>query len=149
MLPIGPEFEPERNLPPFYLSADPPVATIVREPERQFVVTVEDPNRLDNLHFRWLIDYPPFDGNISRLALPDAVGAKGPDLPNQHTLRFRPSCDHLISPTLTQHQLLLVVTDRPFKDDSLDPLTGERILDATQPGAHRLSLSWTFEKECQ
>ena len=66
MLPIGPEFEPERNLPPFVVRAEPPVGSIVRDPDQVFQVTVEDPNRLDNLHFRWLIDYPPFDENISR-----------------------------------------------------------------------------------
>ena len=80
---------------------------------------MEDPNRLDDLHIRWLIDYPPFNENITKTALAIPVGARGPDVPNQHVLPFKPECVHLISPTLSQHTLLLVISDRPFIDDTV------------------------------
>jgi hypothetical protein len=147
VLPIGPEFEPERNMPPFVVRAEPPVGSIIRDPNQVFQVTVEDPNRLDDLHIRWLIDYPPFNENITRTALAISVGRSGPDKPNQHPLPFKPECVHLISPTLSQHTLLLVISDRPFVDDTVGS-GGERILDQVRTGAFRLPLSWTFEKEC-
>ena len=112
-----------------------------------FQVTVEDFNRLDDLHVRWLIDYPPFNENITRTALAISVGARGPDMPNQHVLSFKPECVNLISPTLSQHTLLLVISDRPFVEDTVGT-GGERILDQIRPGAFRLPLSWTFEKDC-
>jgi hypothetical protein len=65
VLPIGPEFEPERNMPPFVIRAEPAIASIVRNQDQVFQVTVEDFNRLDDLHVRWLIDYPPFNENIT------------------------------------------------------------------------------------
>jgi hypothetical protein len=149
VLPIGPEFEPERNVPPYLVKADPPPGSFVREPDPVFQVTVEDQNRLDDLHVLWLIDYPPFNENITKVALPAQVAASGPDLPNQHVLTLQPSCNfHLISPTLSEHRLLLVISDRPFVDDGTGP-SGERVLDQIRPGAYKLSVAWTFEKECQ
>ena len=121
MLPIGPEFEPERNMPPFVVREEPPVGSIIRDPNQVFQVTVEDPNRLDDLHIRWLIDYPPFNENITKTGLAIPVGRSGPDKPNQHVLPFKPECVHLISPTLSQHSLLLVISDRPFVDDTVGP----------------------------
>jgi hypothetical protein len=147
VLPIGPEFEPERNMPPFVIRAEPAVGSVIRDPEQVFQVTVEDPNRLDDLHVRWLIDYPPFSDNITKTGLAIAVGAPGPDVPNQHVLPFKPECVNLISPTLTRHTLLLVISDRPFVDETVGP-GGERILDQVRPGAINQPLSWTFDKEC-
>ncbi len=141
------ELEPERNTPPHLIRAEPPVGSIIRDPNQVLQVTVEDPDRLDDLHIRWLIDYPPFNENITRTALAISVGRSGPDKPNQHVLAFKPECVQLISPTLSQHRLLLVISDRPFVDDTVSP-GGERILDQVRPGAFRLPLSWTFEKEC-
>jgi hypothetical protein len=147
VLPIGPEFEPERNMPPFVIRAEPAIASIVRNQDQVFQVTVEDFNRLDDLHVRWLIDYPPFNENITRTALAISVGARGPDMPNQHMLSFKPECVNLISPTVDQHTLLLVISDRPFVEDTVG-MGGERILDQIRPGAFRLPLSWSFEKDC-
>jgi hypothetical protein len=147
VLPIGPEFEPERNLSPFLIRAEPPIASIITDPDQVFQVLVEDPNRLDDLHVRWLIDYPPFSENLTRTGLAIPVGARGPDVPNQHALAFKPECVNLISPALTQHRLLLVISDRPFIEDTVGQ-GDERILDQTRPGAFRLPLSWTFEKDC-
>lgn len=147
VLPIAPEFESERNVPPFVKTADPPVGTTVTDRNKSFSVTVEDPNRADTLYVVWLIDYPPYSPNLTRIGQRNEVPSNGPDEPNERVLNFQPSCE-LIAPSLTQHRLMLAVSDRPF-EPTVTPGAPTLVLDKTATGAHALRVTWNFEKECQ
>jgi hypothetical protein len=144
VIPIAPEFESERNVPPFVKTASPEEGTLVTDRSQAFMVLVEDPNRADNLHVAWLIDYPPYVDNVSRRTRSLEVASNGPDEPNEHPLSFQPDCEFdSITPSTTLHRLMLVVSDRPFVN------AGPMIYDRTAPGAHVIRVVWTFEKDCR
>ena len=147
VIPIAPEFEQERNVPPFVRLADPPEGTMVTDGNQVFRAVVEDPNRADNLHVVWLIDYPPYVDNISRSTRPSEVASKSPSQPNEHPLNFKPECDFdNISPSITEHRLMLLVSDRPFPMMPADG--GTVVYDRIAPGAHALRVVWSFVKVC-
>jgi hypothetical protein len=154
VIPLAPEFEEEPNLPPFLVSANPPVGSVVSRSDGDpvFQVVIEDPNGGDQLHARWIIDYPPFDRNSSRTAREDRPPPAGEGRRNRHPIVFAPNCLlHSIAPTTTRHRLMLAVSDRPF----LEPDRGmvlpppDRPLDAIEPGAYLLPLAWSFDMDCR
>jgi hypothetical protein len=150
VLPIAPEFVEERNLSPFVVDVRPAVGTVVTDLNARFDVTVEDPNRNDTLFVRFLIDYPPFSTELTRAQPLQPLPSQGPDLPNRQVIAFQPSCQlHTISPTITRHQLMLVVSDRPFIDPAPDSSPATRRLDDTPADAFAIRLAWTFDKECR
>ena len=144
IIPIAPEFQAEKNQPPFVTEAMPPVGSLVTDPVAKFDVRVQDPNPSDSLYVRWLIDYPPFVPDVthaqSENEMPPTAGAV-----NEHRLSFRPDCVFPgISRAFTTHRLMLVLSDRPFivEDDG----SGNPVLDKTA-GAVSWWV-WNFEKDC-
>ena len=51
----------------------PPVGSIVRDPDAVFEALLQDPNPNDLLYVRWLIDYPPYDAETSRIYEPSPL----------------------------------------------------------------------------
>jgi hypothetical protein len=142
VLPIGPEFAEEKNAPPFVVSVRPPVGSALTSTNLLFDVTFQDPNPVDTLYARWLIDYPPYNPEISRVITVPALPASNPNLPNLQQIRFTPGCEgeDALSPTLSRHRLMLVVTDRPF---------GPNMQSAdTSSDGFAITLTWTFDKDC-
>ena len=119
---------------------------MVTDRNQVFRVTVEDLNRSDNLHFAWMIDYPPFVENISGPGRARELPSRGPNEPNEHPLAFQPRCEFdNISRSSTQHRLMLVVADRAFLPV---PDGGPVVFDRVPPGGHVVRVVWLFEKEC-
>jgi hypothetical protein len=141
VLPIGPEFEEEGNLPPFVVSVLPPEGSQVTASRQPFEVTVEDPNRIDILYAKWLIDYPPEVPELTRIIEVSPQPASSPNTPNVQRLRFLPDCtgEYAISPTISRHRLMLVVSDRKFIDKTVM---------GTPPEAYTIQLTWSFDKDC-
>jgi hypothetical protein len=149
-LPFGPDFEPEKNQPPSLINANPAPGRIVLDQNAHFDVEVLDPNATDTLYARWLIDYPPFNDQITPKPVewpPHPPDPMTPGADNRFALSFQPRCEQMISPALSRHRLMLVVSDRPFLDEDDDP-PGSRRLDLTPSDAYALRLYWTFDKEC-
>lgn len=148
VVPLAPDFEPEQNQPPFLVSVTPPIGAAIVDPVAKFEVTVEDPNRTDDLYLRWLIDYPPFNQNVTRnteYMLPSS----GPGSPNQHVVRLAPRCDQpVLSPALTTHRLMLVVSDRPFDDSPAGTVSSDVRLDKIATDGYGVWAFWTFEMVC-
>jgi hypothetical protein len=149
VLPIAPDFEPEKNEQPILINANPASGRIVLDQNARFDVEVGDPNSADTLYARWLIDYPPYNDQITPkpVEVPSHPGQPAGQ-PNRFPISFQPRCpDHMISPALSRHRLMLVVSDRPFIDEDDDP-PGSRRLDLTPSDAYVLRLNWIFDKEC-
>jgi hypothetical protein len=143
ILPLAPEFEEELRAPPFVVTSKPAIGSMVRDSEAVFEVEVQDPNSTDDLYVRWVIDYPPFTENLSRQFDYNIQKNWGPGQINRHRVAFSPSCvSHLISPALSQHRLMLLVSDRPFEAGATSP-------DKVPTDAHLLRVVWMFDKECR
>jgi hypothetical protein len=150
VIPLAPDFsDPDPNYPPYIVTSDPGAG----EPfagTRQLSVTLADPNLGDRLYVRWLYDYPPHNREFSRfgveLELPPTGSVVRNPLPP-----FQPDCDkHNIASGLTQHRLLLSVSDRPFLGDSdSDTVPPENRLDSIPDGAQRLRATWYVNLECK
>ncbi len=146
IIPLAPEFEaPEANLSPYIVSAEPRVAAEVGENE-EIVVVLADPNLGDELHLRWVFNYPPFVSATSRLfeggVLPAPLGGNPI---RSRVARVQPECFRDLLPNVPYHRAMLVVSDRPFLPavDSLHPF------DHVPPDALVVRASWVVRKECQ
>jgi len=149
VVPIGPEWsDPEGNSPPTLEWANPPVGSILgHDPDAGaplvVEVALEDRNTRDPLFARWLIDYPPFDETISRLA--HETTQPGGSAILRPVLSFAPSCtDDRIAPGFSSHRLLLVASDGPFL--SADP--EQAPWDAVVEGHALVRAAWQFELAC-
>ena len=147
VLPIAPEFEAEKNEQPVLVNANPaPGSNVSGDIKPVFSVEIRDPNATDTLFARWLIDYPPYNQEIHRLAS-NTRHRQDVELENRVILGFQPDCTaHNISPSLTRHRLMLVVSDRDFLVDA-DRADKTR-LDLTPSDAYSVRSYWTFDMEC-
>jgi hypothetical protein len=119
VLPIGPDFQnpPQApNYPPSFQLFDPYQETAVSELPQDFYVLLQDPNPLDTLHVRWAIDYPPYVQSRSRLVVDEQTLL--PTALRQVTYPLA-SCD--IFKQGSEHQLVVIVSDRPFTEIGLLP----------------------------
>ncbi len=154
IIPIAPEFEDEPNLPPYIVESTPTVGEIVFKGASETTatgieVTLADPNIHDTLYVRWLIDYPKYDPNTTRLARDLNLAPTG--TVRRATLpEFPASCLlHMIARGLPDHRVLLSVSDRPFLDGETRTIADESRLDAVPEGAHRLRAMWLLKMECK
>ena len=148
VLPIAPEFQEEKNEAPYVIDVRPADGSLITDPNAHFDVQLQDPNNNDTLYALWLIDYPPFNQEITRALPVLALPGIDPDTDNKHAISLQPVCaEHQITPTLTRHRLMLVVSDRPFVDDAAS--TGVRRPDQTSSDAFTVRLVWTFDKDCR
>jgi hypothetical protein len=139
--PVGPKWsDPDRNYPPSLVEAIPPVGTFIGlgadgGTHVEVSVTLADQNTQDNLYLHWIIDYPPYspDNTVVRSTIKPG-GASVERTPES----FAPDCaaDGL-SRTLSEHRLMLAVSDRPFGDDPTKPdqvsAAGNYLLEAVWP----------------
>jgi hypothetical protein len=138
VVPLAPDFEEEKNLPPYLVSATPAQGTLTAE-KPTFSVTVQDPNEHDTLYVRWLIDYPPYDNNIHHLAQESQEPGMGA------TVVFEPNCiKHQIS-RAPQHHLMFLAADRPFLAPESAP---DRPFEITPSGIYPVVAVWLFKLEC-
>ncbi|MGC9984643.1 MAG: hypothetical protein ABSF35_13540 [Polyangia bacterium] len=151
VVPVAPQFEdPSENYPPFVVSSVPtagaelPTST---DPTDTIQVTLGDPNLDDILVARWLIDYPPYDASISRLALEARLPPSG--AVNRETIQFAPSCsDDQIASGLASHRVTLSVADRPFLSPDQAPADLQLdSLPAKSPG-FVVRTTWVVDLTC-
>jgi hypothetical protein len=150
VVPVGPEWtNPQSNSPPRIVSSTPPVGAMLSlapDADAPLVVSVAlaDQNAKDALYVRWIIDYPPYDSETTRLALETTLA--GGDQEQRPELYFAPNCtDHRIAPGFTDHRLLFAASDRQFATDGV----GSTKPDAVAEGNFLVEGTWHFEMECQ
>jgi hypothetical protein len=147
VVPAGPEWvDPPGNSPPSIHSASPAIGSALTigtdggEPPMVEVV-LADQDTKDALFIRWIIDYPPLDATISRLAMLDIL--PGGDQVERPQIRFAPNCaEHLIAPGFSNHRLMLAVSDRFFEEPD------QTALDRVREGNYRIEAIWLFEMDC-
>ncbi len=120
VVPLAPQFEdPAGNYPPYVISSSPPAGAELPAPAQSptsadtIEVTLGDPNLEDILVCRWIIDYPPYDGFLSRVAQEVTLPTTG--AVKREPIRFAASCaDIQTGSGLPSHRVTLSVADRPF-----------------------------------
>jgi hypothetical protein len=157
VLPIAPEFQDPpaaANYAPVILLAEPQLGFIATttptaDPPFKFTVTFSDPNVGDNLHVRWLADYPPFTlANTRTLKRDVPVSHRMDGQPLVADDFVVPSCTADNLSALAQHQIMVVIADRPF-DDSPQPAGAPVDLTRVQDNGLKVIGSWILNLECQ
>lgn len=150
VVPVAPTFQdPPGGLPniaPYILSASPDFGTFsaVLNPDDFTVsVTVTDQNVGDDLHYRWVIDYPPFVVNNTRPQMAQTIPHSANGIQLQVTETLTHICTLNLAPTVAVHQLAFFLADRPFDD------TNPKVLDAAEgPDGLVARANWTFQITC-
>ncbi len=133
IIPVGPEFrDPDGvpNSPPFIISSVP--LNGETSTGDIFTITPSDVNG-DALHVRWLRDYPPF--------IPTISDPEDDDLPPGWRGPFSRRFDCLGVTAPSPHKITVLVSDRPFLSDPLDPTRVDE-------GVHPARVSWRWLKDC-
>jgi hypothetical protein len=145
VLPIAPEFQDPptaQNYAPIILDSDPPQGSAVMS--ATFTVVVTDPNVADDLYVRWIIDYPPDSANtrvlVSSLKIAHSVDGRPLNQPVTVTI----DCVLGGLAKIAQHQVLVVVADRPF----LPPQPPQNVLALVEDPGFAVQASWTLNLEC-
>jgi hypothetical protein len=156
VLPVAPEFQDPPaavNFAPVIQDTVPPIGMIVDGiPTRvpTFTVSVSDPNLGDNLHVRFLADYPPDTANTRDLLRDREIDHRTDGKPILMDVSVSPSCDADNLAKIPQHQIMAIVADRPF-DDSPPPvgMTADltKLLDPDGHGK-KVMATWTLNLEC-
>ncbi len=143
VVPVAPSFQDpvgEPNVPPYIVSAGPPVGTFITSTTLIPQVTVTDQNVGDLLAYQWVIDYPPYKPDTHPLGIehiqPSANGSQQQVTKalSQAPCLFNPD------PTLAVHQLAFILADREFLQSDIT------VLDALPMGSDGFVVraNWTF-----
>ena len=160
VLPIAPEFQDppaEANFAPVILDgSDPPIGWVVTAPTPEsiptFTVFVSDPNLEDDLHVRWIADYPPNTANTRDMVPDFPVTHSSNGLPLDQPVSVTPSCSAHNLAKIPQHQIMVVVADGEF-DNSPPPvgmpvdLTKLKDVDG-RDDRKKVIATWTLNLEC-
>jgi hypothetical protein len=149
VIPIGPQFQDPpaaQNFAPTITDSNPVNGAIVQT--KTFRVTFFDPNLSDDLHVRWIADYPSYGPNSRLLMAPDFLAS--PTATTAQKLDTSITIDCIASNLalmLTQHQIMVIIADRPFLMGDNLPL--DRKLTALPDDAGRVEAHWTLNLECK
>jgi hypothetical protein len=154
VLPIAPEFQDPpaaANFSPIIVDSDPPLGEIVSATptsSQKFTVTVSDPNLGDDLHVRFLADFPPNTTN-TRDMVPDAqVTHSSNGQPLNKDVSVTPSCTTHNLAKIPEHQIMVIVADSPFDDGPAPaglPVDLTRLLD---PHGLKVIGTWILKLDC-
>jgi hypothetical protein len=149
VVPLAPQFEDPpaaQNIAPIIRDPFPTNGAVVNtQTSRDFRVTVFDPNASDDLHVRWIADYPPYGPNTRLLG--------SPDLP--HGMTASPQTTEItidcinsnLALGVPQHQIMVIIADQTFLPTDNQPLDSK--LTALPKSAGSAEAHWTLNLLCQ
>ncbi|HZL16810.1 MAG TPA: hypothetical protein VFG23_03585 [Polyangia bacterium] len=147
IIPVAPEFQDPTaspNYAPYVTSFSPDFDSIVTSQMPSFSVTFTDPNVGDDLHVRWLADYPSTTGNY-RTLVEDFIYVHSADgQPQQPTDTRSVDCtvDNLAMTSDGQHRIEAIIADREFAP----PSDGK--LDGVDPPGLVARAAWILQITC-
>jgi hypothetical protein len=144
VIPVGPQFQDPlaaQNYAPRITDFKPP-GTVTSN--THFEVTVTDPNVGDALLVRWIANYPDYQEGTRRLK-DQAFTPHADGTPLSEQAQLDVTCDDLQAASaensVGRHQIRVVVADRPFADDSMQP-------DRVTAGGLTSWNDWTLNISC-
>jgi hypothetical protein len=148
ILPLAPEFQDppaSENFAPRITEASPALGMVVTPAQGMllpFKVTLTDPNLGDDLYVRWVVDYPPYSTN-TRPFPPQMYPHSTATPPPPQDVSISIDCVNANLAPINQHQLMVIVADRPFAD----PGPQQNLANVTTPGIAVVG-TWTFNLNC-
>jgi len=151
VLPIAPDFQDppaSENFAPIITDSSPALGSIVTAIGGvlpTFRVTISDPNLGDDLHVRWLADYPMYSVNTRTLVNDFLVphSTNGQPLKQDVSVTNLDCVTYNLAP-IAQHQLMVMVADRPFTN----PIPqNHNFASVDAPGLVTVG-SWVFNLDC-
>jgi hypothetical protein len=153
VLPIAPEFQDPpaaANYSPLILDSNPQIGSVVVAANPMmvppFTVFVSDPNVGDDLHVRWLADFPPFTMNTRDMVLDDHFTHSSNGVPLNAMSEVTPSCSAHNLAKIPQHQIMAVVADRPFDNTQVGP--NADLTKLSDPNGRKVVATWTLTLGC-
>jgi hypothetical protein len=155
VLPVGPRFEDPpaaENVPPFVKSTTPLQGSTVTAVNNAqlFSVTFTDLNPSDQLHVRWIVEYPPFKSGITHLLQADRdisppVNGQVVDYTDMKTV----SCFNGFA-LADQHAVTVFISDQPLWNagDEGAPSDPEQGLTQNQVKSVMAQANWTLNLPC-
>ena len=145
VVPVAPQFEdPAGNSPPYLVSSSPTAGAELPASPYTIEATFGDPNVQDILTGRWLIDYPPYDQYLSRLAQEVSLPTTG--AVKREPIRFAASCANIASGSgLPSHRVTLSVADRAFLSAQQAP---DLPLDSVTDTGFAVRTTWIVDLAC-
>jgi hypothetical protein len=152
VLPIAPEFQDppaSQNYAPVITDSEPAIGSrVVGTPGAltTFSVTVSDPNLGDDLHVRWIVDFPPFTTNTRVLQEDFPVPHTQNGTQQQTTAPQRIGCAESTLSVLPSHQVMAIVADRGFLPSLPPPAPID--LGRLPPDGLKTVAVWILDLEC-
>ena len=152
VLPIAPEFQDPpaaANYAPFFQFADPPLGMrITAAPDKltTFTLQISDPNLGDNLHVRFISDFPPFTSNTRVLQADLLIPHHVDGTPLSEQVSQIIGCQRSTLSTLPSHQIIAIVSDRGFMDSPGPPAVPD--LGLVPTGGLKAVAVWILDQEC-
>jgi hypothetical protein len=152
VIPLAPDFQDPpaaQNFAPVITDSFPDNGAVVTATmvPTMFRVTVSDPNLNDDLHVRWIADYPPFSANSRRLLDRD-IPPSNAATPQSTDVSITIDClTSTLALGLTQHQIMVFIADRDFLPGDNQPL--DRKLTALPDTAGHAEAHWILNLECK
>jgi len=120
IIPVAPEFQDPAaspNYAPYIQTATPDFGLIVTPPQLTFSITATDPNLEDDLHIRWVADYPNptqvanYRTLVEDQVIPHSINGEPSPIPS-----FTVDCvvDNLAATSDGNHRIEVIVADRAF-----------------------------------
>ena len=151
VLPLAPNFDDppaERNYAPTLVDFTPAQGFVSPGP---LTVTVSDPNVGDDLVVRWIVDYPPYNGDRTRSFGDDRFTHSADGKPLLEPSQRNISCLNLAQ-GISAHPITALISDRPFlccekASDSVN-LSAEQQLTKLRPNALSVEAHWVVNAPC-
>jgi hypothetical protein len=132
-------------------SASPAVGAVVMATPGSvptFQITVSDANGKDDLHVRWIADFPPFTAETRILVDDELVTHRNDGQPLVQSVSVTPSCAVHDLAKIAQHQIMAVVADRAFDDSQLPAGAPVDLTRLRGQGGLEVTATWTLDLEC-
>ena len=145
--PAGPEFQDPPGIPdspPYIVKATPEIGSMTSTMTATFSIIISDPNVQDDLHVRWLVDWPEtVPGSHLTLNRDDPFphDVNGKRLMGTSTETI--DCNVTTPRPFPVHRVMAVVADRKFDDDP-----AQNDITAVVDDGGRAFATWVWSVTC-
>ena len=154
VLPVGPRFEDPpatENVPPFIRSTMPLQGSAVTAVNgaAPLSVTFTDLNPSDQLHVRWVVEYPPFKSGLSHLLQDADIAAPVNGQVVDHTDMKTVGCLNGLA-LADQHAITVFISDQQLWNagDEGAPSDPELVLTQNRAKSVMAQANWTLSLPC-